>query len=190
MRLYLVRHGKPAAVWGGVDDDPGLDPEGREQARDVARRLLALPEADRPVAVVSSPLRRCRETAQPLAEALGVAIEIDPAVGEIPTPGGLSPAERPTWLREALAGDWADIRGDIDYLAWRSRVAEAVALRAGAAVFSHFVAINAVVSALTGEARAVTFRPDHVSMTTLEADPKARAPRLISLGLEARTQVL
>ena len=26
-RLYLIRHGKPAAVWGGGDDDPVPDDE-------------------------------------------------------------------------------------------------------------------------------------------------------------------
>src|SRR5258706_5105045 len=101
LRLYLVRHGKPAVAWGSGDDDPGLDETGRGQAAAVAARLLSLPGEDRPIRVVSSPLRRCRETAQPLADALGVPVEIDGAVGEIPTPGALRPAERPEWLSEA-----------------------------------------------------------------------------------------
>jgi broad specificity phosphatase PhoE len=188
MRLYLVRHGKPSATWGGDDDDPGLDAAGLEQARSVARRLMNLAPGERPTAVISSPLRRCCETAQPLADALGVAVETDPAVGEIPTPGGLSLAERPAWLRRALGGDWSDIEGDIDYELWRRGVARAVSSRAGAAVFSHFVAINAVVSVLTDQTRAVTFRPDHASVTILEA--QAGRLRLISLGDEAGTQVL
>ena len=57
------------------------------------------PEVERPTRVVSSPLRRCRETAQPLADALGVEVEVDPLVGEIPTPKALSHAERGPWLR-------------------------------------------------------------------------------------------
>jgi broad specificity phosphatase PhoE len=188
MRLYLIRHGRPASTWGGEDGDPGLDEAGLAQARDVARWLVALPLAERPVAVVSSPLRRCRETAQPLAELLGVKVEIDVDVGEIPTPAGLGLSDRPVWLREAMAGDWSDIKGDIDYEAWRRRVAAAVASRAGAAVFSHFVAINAVLSVLGGQTRAISFRPDHVSVTTLQAE--AGRLELIALGAEARTQVL
>ena len=61
MPLYLIRHGKPAAAWGD-DDDPGLDETGRAQAKAVAETLMALPESKRPRSVVSSPLRRCRET--------------------------------------------------------------------------------------------------------------------------------
>ena len=72
--VHIIRHGRPAAVWGGVDDDPGLDETGRAQARAAARSLLALPEESRPTAVASAPLRRCRETAEPLAKALGVDV--------------------------------------------------------------------------------------------------------------------
>ena len=91
-RLYLIRHGKPAAVWD--DDDPGLDETGRAQARAARDWLMALPPAERPTRVVSSPLRRCRETADPTAQALGVTVEVDARVGEIPTPSGLATEDR------------------------------------------------------------------------------------------------
>src|SRR5687768_2271124 len=108
-RLYLIRHGKPAAAWDGTDDDPGLDETGRAQAEAARDWLLALPPAERPKRVVSSPLRRCRETAEPTAEALGVEIEIDPIVGEIPTPAALAAHERGPWLQRAFQGFWAEI---------------------------------------------------------------------------------
>jgi broad specificity phosphatase PhoE len=183
----LIRHGRPAAGWG-EDDDPGLDETGRGQAKAVADRLLALAPPDRPTRVVSSPLRRCRETAQPLADALGVEVEIDPRVGEIPTPAGLAAAERPAWLREAMGGAWSQIKGDIDYDAWRRQVAAALAGRAGCAVFSHFVAINAVVSHIAGEEGVVLFRPDHTSTTVLAAEGDGLA--LVERGAEASTRVL
>jgi len=188
MALHIIRHGKPASTWGGGDDDPGLDETGQAQARAVAQRLLALPPEERPRAVVSSPLRRCRETAQPLADALGVEVEIDPAVGEIPTPAGLAAAERPAWLRKAFEGAWGEIRGDLDYDLWRRRVAEAVTARTDTAVFSHFVAINALVSVLTGAEAVISFRPDHTSVTTLKTEDGA--VRLARLGEEAVTGVL
>lgn len=187
-RLYLIRHGRPTSVWGGDDGDPGLDETGALQARAVADHLLALPGSERPTRVASSPLRRCRETAQPLADALGVAVEIDPAVGEIATPAGLAAEARPAWLRRAMAGRWGDIVGDLDYETWRRKALAAVAARPGYAVFSHFVAINGVLSLLAGDDRVVVFRPDHTSITTLEAT--GGGLKLIERGREAATGVL
>jgi broad specificity phosphatase PhoE len=167
-RLYLIRHGKPATVWGqGSDDDPGLDEAGRAQAERARDALLALPAEHRPQRVVSSPLRRCRETAEPLARALGVEIEIDPVVGEIPTPAQLTADERGPWLRKAFEGLWRDIEGDLDYDAWRREIVAALSARGDTAVFSHFVAINAAVTHLAGDERVLAFRPDHASITTL-----------------------
>ncbi len=188
MTTFLIRHGKPASTWGDADEDPGLDDTGHAQARAVAERLLALPEDVRPRAVTSSPLRRCRETAQPLADALGVPVEIDPAVGEIPTPAALSQAERPAWLQGAFGGAWSDIVGDIDYESWRQSVAAAVSRRPQTAVFSHFVAINAVTSLLTGVDRVIAFRPDHTSVTRLTNVDGVLG--LAVLGGEAVTGVL
>ncbi len=188
-RLYLILHGKPAVVWGqGDDDDPGLDEAGQAQARAARDALLALPPEHRPKRVVSSPLRRCRETAEPLAQALGVAVEIDPIVGEIPTPAQLTAEQRGPWLRQVFQGLWRDIEGDLDYEAWRRQIVEALCARGDTAVFSHFVAINAVVTHLAGDERVLAFRPDHASITVLETD--GRALTLIERGPEAVTSVL
>lgn len=187
-RVHVIRHGRPASTWGGADEDPGLDEAGAAQAAAVAREILALPEDQRPTRVVSSPLRRCRETAQPLADALGVALVIDPRVGEIPTPAALTQDERPAWLREAFAGRWDEIVGDLDYVGWTRSVAGALREHPGAAVFSHFVALNAAVSAATGGAEVLAFQPDHCSRTVFEID----GDRLIltEKGREAQSRVL
>ena len=186
--LYLIRHGRPSAVWGADDPDPGLDEIGSGQAQAAARALMALDPRSRPRAVVSSPLRRCRETAQPLADGLGLGVEIDPAVGEIPTPAGLDVQARPAWLRSAIVGLWRDIPGDLDYDVWRKSVFAAVKARPGAAVFSHFVAINAVLSVLAGEDRVIGFRPDHAAITTLDVTQGQFT--LVELGRAAQTTVL
>ena len=187
-RLYLIRHGRPSATWGGHDDDPGLDEAGDAQARAARDWLLLRPEGERPRLVVSSPLRRCRETAQPTAEALGVTAEIDAAVGEIPTPKALSAAERGPWLREAFQGTWKAIPGDFDYDVWRRGIAASLVARGDTAVFSHYVAINAVVSTLLGVDEVLAFRPDHCSITVLETD--GTTLKLIQQGAEASTGVL
>lgn len=185
-RVHVIRHGKPAATWGGDDEDPGLDDTGLLQALSVAKEILALPE--RPTRVVSSPLRRCRETAEPLADALGVEIVIDPRVGEIPTPAALSHEERPAWLRQAFGGRWDQIQGDLDYVAWTQGVAAALREHAGAAVFSHFVALNAAVGVATGQAEVMAFRPDHCSRTVFDVDGERLI--LVTKGREAQSQVL
>lgn len=68
--LYVVRHGRTEANASGQllgRADVPLDAEGRQQAQRLAGRLPT------PARVISSPLARCRET----AEAFGVPVEID-----------------------------------------------------------------------------------------------------------------
>jgi broad specificity phosphatase PhoE len=188
--IHLIRHARPATGWGDAagDPDPGLDDLGRAQAEAVRDALMALPAGERPVAVVSSPLRRCRETAAPLAAALGVEVEIDRAVGEIPTPANLAPEARGGWLKRAFRSRWDEVEGELDYDAWRRGVARALLARGGTAVFSHFVAINGAVTTVTGEARVLAFQPDHASVTVLESD--GRALTLVAKGREAQTSVI
>lgn len=187
-RIYLIRHGRPQSSWGGGDPDPGLDTVGRAQAQAVADRFMRLPAAERPSRVISSPLRRCRETAEPTAQALNIAVEIDPAVGEIPTPEGLAQTERPAWLQTAFSGAWSEIEGDLDYDQWRHGAAEALMRYPGAAVFSHFVAINAVLSSLSGDPQVIVFRPDHTSTSIFAVDSNGLT--LLERGAEATTGVL
>lgn len=187
-RLYLIRHGRPSSSWVGGEDDPGLDEMGHAQAAAARDWLLSRPAGERPVRVVSSPLRRSRETAQPTAEALGVKVEVDPVVGEIPTPRALAADQRSDWLRQAFLGTWAEIKGDLDYDVWRTSIARTLLARGDAAVFSHYVAINAVVSLLARDPKVLTFRPDHASITVLETD--GRSLQVISRGAEAETAVL
>ena len=190
LRLYMIRHGRPSTGWGDAPDaDPGLDEAGLAHARGAAEALLALPADVRPIRVFSSPLRRCRETAQPFAEAIGVAVEIEPRFGEIPTPSALTPAERGPWLRNAFQSNWTDVQGDIDYDRWRRAVGVALAEQTdNAAIFSHFVAINAALSCVSGETRVLTFRPDHASISVFELVDGRLG--LVARGPEAQTQVL
>lgn len=188
--VHMIRHGKPLSSWGdaGADPDPGLDEDGWAQAEAAAAGLLSLPVALRPSTVVSSPLRRCQETARPLADRLGVEVMIEPGVAEIPTPTGLSAADRPAWLRNAFGAVWGDIPGDRDYAEWAAAVAVACARHPGAAVFSHFVAINAAVGAAKGDPKVRQFEPGHASITTFSI--VGGHLRLERQGTAAATQVL
>jgi broad specificity phosphatase PhoE len=187
-RVYMIRHGRAASGWGdhGADPDPGLDDLGHEQAQVASASLLAM--AERPTLILTSPLRRCRETAQPFAAALGLEPIVEPRVAEIPTPRGIPAAERADWLRAAFQGRWSEIRGDLDYLAWRDQVAAALIGHPGGAVFSHFVAINAAVSFALARPEVRVTQPDNASITVFETDGSTLS--LIREGSEAETQVL
>lgn len=166
--LYLIRHAKPAATYGD-SVDPGLDDKGREQAIAAANELKSLPNR---LPVYTSPLRRCRETAQPLADLWGIQPIVFPEVGEIPSPP-LSLQERQAWLRNGMASDWANLQatapaGSPDYSVWRRALVDSLKAMAGdAVIFSHFIAINAAVGAAQGNENVISFRPDHASVTVI-----------------------
>jgi len=92
--VLLVRHGRTAAnasgTLAGWTPGIGLDDAGRAQAQALAERLAPVPVA----ALVTSPLQRCRETAEALLA--------------VPGPKGLSRPEPlvDDRLGEARYGDW------------------------------------------------------------------------------------
>ena len=107
-RLVLTRHGRTA--WNAEGrfqghSDPPLDSTGRLQALELAARLAPL----RPALVVSSDLHRARSTAQPLAEACGARVEVDPDLREVYLGG---------W--EGLTRQEAEARFPDEYRAWAS----------------------------------------------------------------------
>ncbi len=85
--LVLVRHGVTAHTVdkrfssGLGGEDPGLTADGRAQARATADWLAPL--AEEVDAVVSSPVRRTRETAEIVAERLGKTIDLDHGLAEM-----------------------------------------------------------------------------------------------------------
>lgn len=182
--IHLIRHARPASAWDGGDADHGVDAIGRAQAGDAAKRLPSLARELRPRQIASSPLRPCRETAAALGKLLGKDVVVDDALGEIPPPRALALADRPAGLARALSGSW----GEINYAVGRRWVHAAVARHPGAAIFSHFVALNGVVSLLRYLNAVVVFRPDHASITALTWS--ASGLGLASPGREAATGVL
>ncbi len=81
MELGLLRHahaGDPA-TWDRPDDLRPLTNKGRQQAERLGRFLAAAGFA--PDAVLTSPRVRARETAELVADSLGVPVRIDPRLG-------------------------------------------------------------------------------------------------------------
>lgn len=81
--LLLVRHGENDYVVEGrlAGRSPGvhLNEKGRGQAQAVVERLADIPLA----AIYSSPLERCRETAEPLAQARSLPVRTHPGLLEV-----------------------------------------------------------------------------------------------------------
>jgi 8-oxo-dGTP diphosphatase len=71
--VYLVRHAHAGSrsAWSGDDRDRPLSTKGRAQADALRERLRDLPIGH----LTSSPFRRCIETLDPLAAALGLEVE-------------------------------------------------------------------------------------------------------------------
>jgi phosphohistidine phosphatase len=81
VELYLVRHahaGDPAR-WTGPDDRRPLSAKGRLQAQRLGQHLAAL-QIDLDV-IVTSPRVRARETADLIAQALGMSVRVDDRLG-------------------------------------------------------------------------------------------------------------
>ena len=162
-RLHLVRHGRAEADYG-ADPDPGLDDTGRAQAHEMA---LAL-ESRGPLPVVVSPMRRTRETAEPLLARWGVAPVVDPRVSEIPSPTD-DLGERERWLREAMRGTW-DVLGERQR-AWRADLLGALlAMAEDTVVVTHFIAINVALGHAGGDDALVQAMVGNASCTVLEND--------------------
>ena len=179
--VHLVRHGRAAAGWD-TDPDPGLDRVGRAQAEALAERLGAAP----PMPIVTSPFRRCQETAAPLAARWQVTAVVEPLVGEIPSPSGVPMGERIDWLRQAMAGTWSELGAD--YLAYRDAIVRYVkGVGADTVVTSHFVAINSVIGACLDDDRFVIRSLDNASVTVV--DTTGGRLSLVAGGHEADTLI-
>jgi broad specificity phosphatase PhoE len=108
--IVLVRHGQTDANARGLllgRADPPLSPTGVTQAAVVAEHLA---REDPPTAVLTSPLRRTRETAGRIAEAFGLRVEDDDAFLELDY-GEWD--ERP--LAEIPRATWATWQSDNDF---------------------------------------------------------------------------
>ncbi|MGH7961539.1 MAG: histidine phosphatase family protein [Candidatus Binatia bacterium] len=178
--LYLIRHGRPRA---GFDEalDSGLDEVGQAQAEAIAQELSPLG----PLPLVTSPLRRTRETALPFERQWSRQARIESRVGEILSPTNDLQA-RTAWLSQTLRGRWSDLPAA--YQAWKGNVVAALtALRTTTVITTHFVALNVAVGAAAGDDRLVCFEPDYCSCTVLEVvDGRLR---VVTLGRQRATTI-
>lgn len=98
-QVVVVRHGE--TTWGATHrfagrEDVPLTERGRRQADDVARRVAPLA----PTVVLSSPLQRCRDTAETIARRTGAPVVLEHG------------------LMDGLLGEWTGLRAEEIERAW------------------------------------------------------------------------
>jgi broad specificity phosphatase PhoE len=173
MQLLLVRHALPFRTEAGEGSDPELSEEGWEQARRLTDGLARFPVTR----LVSSPQRRAVQTAEPVAQARNLTVDIDERLAEYDR--GLSHYVPIEQVRTEQPEEWARMAAgrlpsSVDEEEFRGRVSAALSDIVSAAdhddtvvVFSHGGVINVVLHELLGTARLLSFPIDYVSVTRL-----------------------
>ena len=181
MKIYLVRHGEAAATWQ-ESDDPGLSALGHQQAAATARQLAG--QVDANVRLVSSPLRRTRETALPLATALGAKVTIIEAFREIPTP--VPRVERQAWLHSIARQSWREQHAMVRD--WHRLLLQQLRqIRHPTVIFTHFMVLNAIVGTLSASDKVMCYLPDNASVTILHREDESL--QVAELGRQFKTLV-
>ena len=178
MLLLLIRHALPLRTEAGQGSDPDLTPEGVEQAGRLPQALARFPISR----LVSSPQRRAFRTAEPVAAARNLTIDIDERLAEYDR--GMShyiPLEQ---VRAERSEDWdrmaqGMLPAAVDADAFRSRVQAGLADIAAAAghddtvaVFSHGGVINVVLHEILKTPQPLSFPIDYASVTQLRHSRK------------------
>ena len=173
--LLLIRHGQPVDSDddNGIDDPP-LGDAGKRQAERVCQRIIR----ERPDRIVSSPLARARETAEPVADALGLPIETLDAVAEVDFHSG-TPYVSVERLRRMGGAKWDELLTDpVGALGGNTDEFRAIVVRglesllAGnsrqkIAVFTHGLPINAMLAHCLENDNLTKFIPHYCSITRL-----------------------
>ena len=176
--VFLVRHGEAQAHWG-QSADPGLSELGHRQADECAVELAT--RLGPGTALLSSPLARALQTAEPLARRMGVDLSVSESYREIPAPVPLS--DRREWLRAFMRESWTGQPETL--LNWRQRLLDALhATSAPTVIFTHFLVINAVVGHIQGSDRTLSFWPDNGSVTEIQLTDGQLTLRALGRAME------
>ena len=183
IEIYLIRHGEAESSWD-KDKDPSLSIKGIEQASKLSEDLESLldPKAYN---IVSSPLRRAKETAEPYRAKKNYTLEINDTFSEIPSPG-INLSQRKEWLKKIFVSSVSNL--DKPQKVWQERIFKSISLiNKPTLIFSHFMVINTIVSKLKKSKNLVVFSPDNCSITKLIK--RNEKLELMNLGKELITKV-
>ncbi|OBJ61527.1 histidine phosphatase family protein [Mycobacterium sp. 1423905.2] len=173
MQLLLVRHALPLRSDHGQGADPELSEEGLAQIARLPQALARFPISR----VLSSPQRRAIQTAEPVAAAHQLDVEIDDRLAEYDRDmTHYIPVEQ---IRDEFPQEWArmaqgHLPSAVDEDAFRARVQAAIDDLVSAAdpedtvaAFSHGGVINVILHEILGTARLLSFPIDYASVTRL-----------------------
>jgi broad specificity phosphatase PhoE len=175
-KLILVRHGMPDEGHLIQPHDPPLNRTGEIQAGQIAERLAG----EGVGRIVSSPQTRAQNTAAPLAQKLGLAIE---------TMEGLAEVDRytdryrsPDTIRKENPGRWEEFQlSPARFFGWdddefRKGVLQAIATimaeprQPTIVAFTHGMPIKTLLLHILGLTTAVKFTIGHCSVTRVSGD--------------------
>jgi probable phosphoglycerate mutase len=173
VQLLLIRHALPLRSEPGQGSDPDLAEEGIEQAKRLPEALARFPLTR----LVSSPQRRAIQTAQPVADALGLSIDIDDRLAEYDRdlahyiPIEQIAEEYPEELQRLASGH---LPSSVDEPAFLARITAAIRDLAAIgdhedtiAVFSHGGVINALLHSILGTEKILCVNVDYAGVTRL-----------------------
>lgn len=179
MDLLLIRHAEPERIAPGTSAtpaDPVLTDRGREQATRLARWL----EHEHLDALVSSPLRRARETADVVGKMIGIDVEVVDELMEYDARADYYiPVEelretRDHHWRAMIEGRWEEIGGE-DPQVFQRRIVpcvDAIIERfpgGRVAAVCHGGVINVYLAELLGLQRHLWFEPGYTSVSRVAA---------------------
>lgn len=143
MQLLLIRHALPLRSDPGQGSDPVLSEAGLAQSDRLPEALKRFPVAR----LVSSPQRRAVQTAEPLAGALGLSVEVDERLAEYDRD-----MTHYVPIEEIADGNHEDT----------------------VAVFSHGGVINVALHQILKTERLLSFHIDYASVTRVLASSSGR----------------
>lgn len=179
--LLMIRHAEaehpePATALEVNAIDMPLSDRGRAQARRLANRVAVR----KPHAIYASPLKRAMETAQAIADEVGLPVTPDERLREVEI-ADVGPVSLQDLAEIAIAhGGWSHLNGSEASASIRARMHDAICDIVGAhagervAIVSHAGAINAYLSMILELHKDFFFPAGNTSITVVRARDSRR----------------
>ena len=174
IKIYLVRHGEATEGW--TSQDPPLSELGKSQAQSLVTFMDSVIDESsiNNTNVLSSPLKRCKETASLALQKKYLEIVINDNFRELPSPT-LDLEKRVNWLRRILPLTWSELLKDketidsgVNFNQWKKNIMSNIySLKKDTIIFTHFVVINAVIGEILKSNKIINFQPANCSITEI-----------------------